>query len=288
MAITKVGNLRDRLDTIDSRVMKRAYDGFYKSRLAILVGEWEKGEAIASHFRGGKMRSWNQISKETGRRDVSLKKWHDLYEEYPNKEDYLEITEKKAKEWTQKALSEKDTKGVIAMLHTGDQESYTPEQYIESAREVMGSIDVDPASNEFANETVKAKTYYTVEDDGLTKEWNGNVFLNPPYEFPLIKNFVDKLLEEYRAGRTKRAILLTNNNTDTQWFHDAGRVSGIICFTRGRINFYKKDGSVSQPTNGQAFFYFGDEPEKFKASFRQYGWVGTVIKGVKGLIMKNA
>ena len=43
----------------------------------------------------------------------------------------------------------------IATQWAGDQEGYTPEKYIESARLVMGSIDIDPASNEYANKTVR-------------------------------------------------------------------------------------------------------------------------------------
>lgn len=52
-------------------------------------------------------------------------------------------------------------KDVIALKHTGDQESYTPQKYIESARRVMGSINLDPASNEVAQKTIKADIFYT-------------------------------------------------------------------------------------------------------------------------------
>lgn len=170
-------------------------------------------------------------------------------------------------------------KRVIATLHTGDHESYTPEEYIESARLVMGSIDLDPASNDYANKTVKANVFYGTEDDGLSKDWQGNVFLNPPYEYPLVENFINKLIKEFKTGRVFQAILLTNNNTDTQWFYNAALNSSCICFTKGRINFNKPDGSMSQPTNGQAFYYFGENHNEFNAEFCQYGLLMTVVDG---------
>ena len=164
----------------------------------------------------------------------------------------------------------------FAIQWTRDPESYTPEQYIESARLVMGSIDLDPASNDFANQKVKAATYYTVQDNGLEKVWQGNVFLNPPYKQPDISLFVNKLVEEFLSGEVKQAILLTNNNTDTKWFAKAALASRAICFTQGRINFYKADESITQPTNGQAFFYFGNNSESFAKEFSEYGLIYTL------------
>lgn len=157
----------------------------------------------------------------------------------------------------------------IATKWTGDQESYTPAKYIEAARGVMGSIDLDPASNDIAQKTVRAGIYYTRDDDGLKKPWGGNVFLNPPYSYPDIENFINKLLSELDDGQ--QAILLTNNNTDTAWFHCAAKRASAICFTRGRINFYKGDGSVTSPTNGQTFFYFGKNRDNFIQVFAEFG-----------------
>ncbi|MCZ6745377.1 MAG: hypothetical protein O7D31_11990 [Alphaproteobacteria bacterium] len=56
-----------------------------------------------------------------------------------------------------KAMAEKNR---TATKWTGDPESYTPTKYIEAAREVMGGIDLDPASNMHAQKTVKATEWY--------------------------------------------------------------------------------------------------------------------------------
>jgi hypothetical protein len=54
---------------------------------------------------------------------------------------------------------------------TGDYEWYTPRQYIELAKQVMGGIDLDPASCEAAQRTLQAGKYYTIEQNGLLEPW---------------------------------------------------------------------------------------------------------------------
>ncbi len=164
-------------------------------------------------------------------------------------------------------------------LGTGETEWYTPARYVEAARDVLGVIDLDPASSKAAQRTVKAARYFTRADNGLGHEWPGRVWLNPPYTQPVILHFVEKLVEEYTAGRTQEAILLTHSCTDTAWFHLAARTASGICFTRGRIAFERPGGLTDSPTPGQAptqgqvFFYFGQRRGTFAARFAEFGLI---------------
>ena len=162
---------------------------------------------------------------------------------------------------------------IKAHQNKGVIEWYTPEPYIEAARRAMGSIDLDPASSEIAQKIVKAKRFYTREQDGLNLPWKGSVFLNPPFKADLAKAFITRLCESHKSGAVPQAVLLTNNNTDTLWWHEAARCSGLICFTAGRINFYSPAGEIAQPTNGHTLFYFGGDGAKFKKEFQQFGLI---------------
>jgi phage N-6-adenine-methyltransferase len=172
------------------------------------------------------------------------------------------------------AVNEEQTRGTTG---TGENEWFTPKQYIKLARDVLGTIDLDPASSEKAQKVVKAEKYFTKDDSGLENEWKGRVWLNPPYAQPLISEFVTKLITEVSVGRVSEAILLTHNYTDTSWFHQAAGISSAICFTRGRIQFYNAQGEIAAPTQGQAFFYYGRNVKKFVKVFSDTGFISKFI-----------
>jgi phage N-6-adenine-methyltransferase len=157
---------------------------------------------------------------------------------------------------------------------TGENEWYTPQRYIEMARSVLGEIDLDPATSFKANESVGAAVIFTKEDDGLEQDWHGRVWLNPPYSQPDIALFAEKVTAEVESERVTAAIVLTHNYTDTAWFHRLAGACDAICFTRGRIAFESPTGEKAAPTQGQAFFYFGDNHAAFRSAF---GSVGVVM-----------
>ena len=167
-----------------------------------------------------------------------------------------------------------ETKKPHVSNNSGEHQWYTPEHIIEAARTTMGCIDVDPASSQLANSTVKAHTYYTESNNGLTKEWNGNVWMNPPYAQPLISQFVEKLIEKFLSGEVKKACVLVNNATDTTWFHSIVRISSAICFTKGRVRFIDVNGNPGAPLQGQAIIYIGKtDAYKFCETFSEIGFV---------------
>lgn len=154
-------------------------------------------------------------------------------------------------------------------------EWYTPAEHIEAVRQVLGAIDLDPASCATAQASINARAFYTKADDGLAKEWRGRVWLNPPYSQPAATQFADKLLAEIDAGRVTEAIMVQNASTDTGWFHRLAQRSAV-CLTRGRINFNRQDGESSANRYGQAFFYFGKNASRFGDVFGAFGLVGTL------------
>lgn len=180
-----------------------------------------------------------------------------------------------AKESPEKArgmLKDTDKKTPHVSHASGNQEWYTPEEYITAARKVMGEIDVDPASCAEANKTIRATTYYSAEDDGLTKEWHGRIWLQPPYAEMLVKKFCEKLISEHLEGRTTEAILLTNNATETGWFQDVSGFASATCAPRGRIKYIRPGGvAPGSPLQGQVFMYLGPNAEKFAKHFSVFG-----------------
>lgn len=166
--------------------------------------------------------------------------------------------------------------GVVKTPHvarnSGNNEWYTPEPFIIAARAVMGGIDCDPATSEEANTTVGASTIYTAETDGLSHNWRGRVWLNPPYAAPLISQFCEKLSLEFQSGRVTEGIVLVNNATETGWFATLIDCASAIVFPQTRVRFWQPSGEIGAPLQGQAILYFGGKPKTFLSEFKTFGW----------------
>lgn len=158
--------------------------------------------------------------------------------------------------------------------NSGNNEWYTPADYIALARKVMGGIDTDPATSEIANRTVQAAQIFTAEDNGLTKQWSGRVWCNPPYAQPLIAEFAEAIASKFEAGEIEQACVLVNNGTETGWFQRMLQAASAVCFPRSRIRFVDPEGNPSgAPLQGQAVLYLGKEPETFASVFSEKGAV---------------
>ena len=168
-------------------------------------------------------------------------------------------------------------------------EWYTPAYIIEAARKVLGTIDLDPASCEQANQVVRATRFYSAKDNGLAQEWRGNVWLNPPYGrvngsgASVIRMFVTKLVDEYETGKIEQAILLTTVQTNCTWFQLLWNY--LICFTDSRVHFIKPMNGILAPdgrtshTLGTALVYLGPNEQAFIDNFRDFGHIAKSIAG---------
>jgi len=158
-------------------------------------------------------------------------------------------------------------------FNAGDNEWYTPREYVTAALSVMGQIDLDPASSEIANKTVDAKRFFTKETNGLEKKWSGCVWMNPPYAQPLVSQFCEKVSSEYESGHISQACVLVNNATETTWFQRMMQSASAVSFPKGRIKFIDPEGNPGAPLQGQAIIYFGKNKKAFVAAFQQFGFV---------------
>lgn len=178
---------------------------------------------------------------------------------------------------------------------SGNYELYTPPEITAAVRAMFGVIDLDPASSEIANKAVQAKQYFTEEDDGLTKEWFGNVWLNHPFgkyekacsknckkkicerrgyhllkDFPGNNAWINKLAESYESGQVEQALNIVFCSTSETWFKPLLKYPQ--CFIDGRTNFVNPDGTVNgAATKGCVITYLGEDVDSFAKHFRQFG-----------------
>lgn len=163
--------------------------------------------------------------------------------------------------------------GNFAGLWLSDTDDWlTPTEVLDRVLEVFGEVDLDPCSNSIAHPRVPARRHLARQDDGLAHDWEGRVFMNPPYGRD-VALWVAKLAGEMEAGRVTEAIALVAARTDTGWFR--ALPMALVCFPAGRLSFSDHETPAPFPS---AISYAGPRPEAFTASFASLGPVFSPVR----------
>lgn len=129
-------------------------------------------------------------------------------------------------------------------------EWYTPKWIIDE----LGHFDLDPCSPINPPYKIADRTFNKAQD-GLKQQWEGRVFLNPPYSRPLIEKFVDKMLDHGNG------IMLLYDRMDNKMFQEKILPKcDAIHFVKGRVRFIDKDGKqAGTPGVGSVLVALGDD-----------------------------
>lgn len=118
------------------------------------------------------------------------------------------------------------------------EEWLTPPEIISA----LGEFDLDPCAP-ICRPWDMAKNHYTKLDDGLSKEWFGRVWCNPPYGKETFK-WLSKL------ARHGNGIALVFARTETKGFHsEIWNKADAIFFFEGRLKFHHVDGTKGDCAN---------------------------------------
>lgn len=161
----------------------------------------------------------------------------------------------------------------------GSDEYATPPSLWRPLARAVGGFDVDPASG--AESTPIADVRYTEDDDGLSKAWHGDAWLNPPFgDSPSTgpskrERWLQKARQEANRDEVRSVSVLLPVDTSTQWFHNHVVEAPVLCLMGpGRMEF---EGEQAEETGNTSFAtciaVFGDPPNELLDALEQFGAV---------------
>ena len=119
----------------------------------------------------------------------------------------------------------------------------TPQYFFDELNKEF-KFTLDPCADHI---NYQCNSYYTKEDDGLNKDWSGNiVFCNPPYGREL-RQWVRKAYLESKKPNTT-VVMLIPARTDTTYFHEYIYGKAEIRFIKGRLKFGCSNNSAPFPS----------------------------------------
>jgi phage N-6-adenine-methyltransferase len=142
----------------------------------------------------------------------------------------------------------------------------SPRELVEPIDDAVGGFDLDPCSG--AERSPFASDTYSKDDDGLSKSWQGTVWVNPPYSE--MDAWTEKAIREAERDGVDTVVYLCKGDSSTQWWHTAAEAAQTILAVEGRLSF--GDGDNSAPFASH-LFVFGQVPARLRDALHAHGVV---------------
>jgi hypothetical protein len=140
---------------------------------------------------------------------------------------------------------------------------------------LLGEFDTDPCCPNSRMPWRTAKRMVKEKEDGLSVNWRGRVWLNPPYSNAL--PWIERMIEHNNG-----IALVYAKSTDARWGQLALKCASLAYFMAGRLLFFYPDGSESTGKwCSNMLLSFGKNNDK-------YLWALSASSKYKGVLMKNA
>jgi len=157
--------------------------------------------------------------------------------------------------------------------HDAGEEWATPGRIWRPLSAALGGFDLDPAAG--CEPSPIATDRYTIEDNGLAKDWYGDVWLNPPYGREHNEKWARKAASEARRDAVDTLTALVPNSLGATWYQDNYGTADFETHIRGRIEFI---GEKDDP----ASFYnvlvtWGDVPQEYIDALHGLGELRVIV-----------
>ena len=131
---------------------------------------------------------------------------------------------------------------------------YTPKWIIDR----LGPFDLDPcAAPPEVRPYETAPISWTKQDDGLSREWRGTVWMNPPYSRQLLRAFCERM-----ARHGNGIALLVNRQDNLLWQEVIFPSAASMIFMRHRVKFIRPDGTTGSPFFGSCLVAWGADCDR--------------------------
>ena len=117
----------------------------------------------------------------------------------------------------------------------------------------LGTFDLDPCAPVVRPWDTAAK-HYTILDDGLSKEWSGRIWLNPPFGNQAVKWM-------RRMASHGNGIALLAARTETKMFFETVWPFALaVLFVKSRPHFHYVDGARAKSNSGAPIVLIAYDP----------------------------